>query len=708
LRERTRAASRLGRTAALLLLVLPAVAQSPSLAGFRLRTDLGLDVTFRSCTGLGSQSEVISLKVVGPDGVVFIQKVPGATSFADVSCTRAVSTGLALEGWRQTVVSGTGFRTNARLTLIDDLGSVVADWALTSAWPASLSVSLDDSSPIATETVGLALEGKAGLVVGTPRAVADAYATDAGTPLDVTAPGVLGNDSAPGAIQAVLVSPPAHGTLSLRGDGSFHYVPEAGFSGDDGFTYEAASGGLESPPAPVTITVGPQNLPPVANPQVLTTAACVPLAITLTAKDPEGHALTYSVLGAPAHGTLSGTPPSVTYMAVANFSGDDGFRFVANDGAQDSAAAFVSIAVAAAPAPGVTASGPTTLCAGGSVTLTADGGLAYLWSTGATARAITVTQAGAYSVAVTNFLGCTATSEPVTVAVNTAAKPTISASGPTLFCAGGSVTLTSSTAASYLWSTGATSRAITVATGGSYSVTATDANGCAAASDPLAVAVVPSGAGGCDLDADGVPDAVEAAAPHGGDGNFDGIPDSVQKNVTSLPSASGPYLTVEATGACSELVSVHAAQAGAGAIPPDAGFIHPFGLVGFRIPCAEGLSATVKIFYHGAADPPAAYRRYGPPSPVAVPGPGNSTWHTLSGVTFAPAHDGIPPTATFTLTSGAPGDDTSGDAIIVNDGGAAQPDVASAADVPALDTRALVALALLLALAGIHASRRAG
>jgi phage tail-like protein len=707
-RGRARAASRVARTAGLLLLVLPAVAQSPSLAGLRLLTDLGLGVTFRSCTGLGSQSEYVSYKVVGPDGEVTTRKIPGATSFADVSCTRTVSTDLALERWRQAVVSGNGFRTNARLTLLDDLGSVVAEWALASAWPATLTVSLDDSSHVATETVGLAVEGTTRLVVGAPRAVADAYATDAGTPLDVTAPGVLGNDSAPGAIHAVLVSPPAHGTLTLQGDGSFHFEPEAGFSGDDGFTYTAAGGGLESPPAPVTITVGPQNLPPVANPQALTTAACVPLPITLTARDPEGHALTYSVLGAPAHGTLSGTPPSVTYTPAANFSGDDSFLFVANDGVQNSAAALVSIAVAAAPAPGVTASGPTTFCAGGSVTLTADGGLAYLWSTGATTRAITVTQAGAYSVAVTSSLGCTATSEPVTVTVNTPAKPTISASGPTLFCPGGSVTLTASTAASYLWSTGATSRAITVATGGSYTVTATDANGCAAASDPLIVTVAPSGAGGCDADGDGVPDAVEAAAPHGGDGNFDGIPDSAQKNVASLPSASGPYFTLEATGACSGFVSVHAAPEGAGAIPPDAGFTHPFGLVGFRIPCAEGLSATVKIFFHGATAPPTAYRRYGPPSPVAVPGPGSSTWQTLPGVTFTPARDGIPPTATFTLTSGAPGDDTSGDAIIVNEGGAAQLDAAPAADIPALDPRALAALALLLALAGLHASRRAG
>ena len=91
----------------------------------------------------------------------------------------------------------------------------------------------------------------------------------------------------------------------------------------------------------------------------------------------------------------------------------------------------------------MTASGSTSLCPGGSVTLTAPAGFTYLWSNGAIGQSITVSAAGSYSVTVTNANGCPATSAPVGVTVNPLPQtPTITASGPTSFCQGGSVTLT--------------------------------------------------------------------------------------------------------------------------------------------------------------------------------------------------------------------------------------------------------------------------
>jgi len=90
----------------------------------------------------------------------------------------------------------------------------------------------------------------------------DSYSTSAGEPLSVAAPGVLENDSdlnsgEPGiAVEARLVSPPAHGKLKLNKDGSFTYTPAAGFSGSDAFRYRAFDGRLESPGvAIVTIEV---------------------------------------------------------------------------------------------------------------------------------------------------------------------------------------------------------------------------------------------------------------------------------------------------------------------------------------------------------------------------------------------------------------------------------------------------------------------
>jgi len=67
---------------------------------------------------------------------------------------------------------------------------------------------------------------------------------------------------------------------------------------------------------------------------------------------------------------------------------------------------------------------------------------------------------------------------------------TISASGPTTFCQGDSVTLTASSNSSYLWSTGASTQNIIVTTSGSYSVTLTNSCG-SASSAPTIVTVNP-------------------------------------------------------------------------------------------------------------------------------------------------------------------------------------------------------------------------
>ena len=121
----------------------------------------------------------------------------------------------------------------------------------------------------------------------------------------------------------------------------------------------------------------------------------------------------------------------------------------------------------------ISAGGPLTFCPGGSVTLTANSGSGYLWSPGGqTTRSVTVTNAGSYTVKVWNASGTSVVSSPIVVSnAGTGSTPTVTASGPLSFCPGGSVTLTSSTAPSYLWSNGATTQSITVTNSGTFKVT---------------------------------------------------------------------------------------------------------------------------------------------------------------------------------------------------------------------------------------------
>lgn len=83
-----------------------------------------------------------------------------------------------------------------------------------------------------------------------------------------------------------------------------------------------------------------------------------------------------------------------------------------------------------APGCPTTITGPTAVCAGGSVTLDAGAGFStYLWSTGATTRTITVSpaQTTTYSVSVTTAAGCQSTSAGHTVAVSALPSATVSA-----------------------------------------------------------------------------------------------------------------------------------------------------------------------------------------------------------------------------------------------------------------------------------------
>ncbi|HRH67023.1 MAG TPA: T9SS type A sorting domain-containing protein, partial [Bacteroidia bacterium] len=127
----------------------------------------------------------------------------------------------------------------------------------------------------------------------------------------------------------------------------------------------------------------------------------------------------------------------------------------------------------------ISSTGPLSFCSGGSVTLTASTGATYLWSPGGqTTSSIVVTTPGSYSVTVTGSSGNSATSPAVTVTVTSGGPtPVITASGPVSFCSGGSVTLSSTAAASYLWSNGQTTQSILVNTSGNYSVRTTT-NGC--------------------------------------------------------------------------------------------------------------------------------------------------------------------------------------------------------------------------------------
>ncbi|GAA3519227.1 hypothetical protein GCM10022234_13480 [Aeromicrobium panaciterrae] len=154
----------------------------------------------------------------------------------------------------------------------------------------------------------------------------DLYSTPDGQLLTISAPGVLGNDTA-GATTAALVDDATDGTLVLAADGSFTYEPDAGFTGTDTFTYTAGGPGGTSTPATVTITVVP--VPPNAVGDNYSTPTGQPLHVAapgVLANDT--HATSSTLVSDVSHGTLTlGSDGSFTYTSAAGFVGTDSFTY---------------------------------------------------------------------------------------------------------------------------------------------------------------------------------------------------------------------------------------------------------------------------------------------------------------------------------------------------------------------------------------------
>ena len=186
-----------------------------------------------------------------------------------------------------------------------------------------------------------------------PVAVNDSYTTTQDTPLNVSAPGVLGNDSDPDGdlLNAVLVSGPSHGTLTLNSAGSFLYTPSSGYTGSDSFTYMANDGQANSGVATVTISIIRPNRPPVAvndsysTPQNTVLNVVAP-GVLANDSDPDGDALTAVLAGNPAHGVLAlNATGSFRYTPATGYTGADSFTYRASDGQTNSAVATVSLTV---------------------------------------------------------------------------------------------------------------------------------------------------------------------------------------------------------------------------------------------------------------------------------------------------------------------------------------------------------------------------
>ncbi|MCK6472077.1 MAG: Ig-like domain-containing protein [Planctomycetes bacterium] len=299
---------------------------------------------------------------------------------------------------------------------------------------ATITVTVSDGIQSASDSFVLTVTAVNDAPVANNQSVSTAE--DTAKAITLTASDVEGS-----ALTYSIVTNPANGTLSGTAP-NVTYTPASNYSGSDSFTFRANDGALNSNTATVSITVTAVNDAPVANNQNVTTAEDTAKAITLTASDIEGSALTYSIVANPTHGSLSGSAPNVSYTPALNFNGPDSFTFRVSDGSLNSNTATISITVTSsndAPvidsAPWATPN-PVVLPATSTVSVVAsdpDGdALTYTWSkfsgTGTVgfspngtalseSSSATFSTAGTYVLRVTVFDGSLSTTGDVTVVV---------------------------------------------------------------------------------------------------------------------------------------------------------------------------------------------------------------------------------------------------------------------------------------------------
>jgi hypothetical protein len=138
----------------------------------------------------------------------------------------------------------------------------------------------------------------------------------------------------------------------------------------------------------------------------------------------------------------------------------------------------------------VSSSNGASICQGTTTVLSAPAAASYSWNNGSTASSLNISNGGTYSVVLTSAAGCVSTpSAPYTVTVNPLPTANVAVSGPTVFCAGGSVTLTASGGNTYAWSNNTTAAALNVTQSGTYTATVTSAQGCSVTTPAINVTV---------------------------------------------------------------------------------------------------------------------------------------------------------------------------------------------------------------------------
>ncbi|HIF9311390.1 TPA: tandem-95 repeat protein, partial [Photobacterium damselae] len=126
---------------------------------------------------------------------------------------------------------------------------------------------------------------------------------------------------------------PENGQVTVNADGSWEYVPNPDFNGEDSFTVVVDDGNGGTDTITVTVNVTPVNDAPVGEDVSAETPEETAVTGQLTATDVDGDNLTFKPGTNPENGSVTVNPDgSWEYVPNTDFNGEDSFTVVVDDG----------------------------------------------------------------------------------------------------------------------------------------------------------------------------------------------------------------------------------------------------------------------------------------------------------------------------------------------------------------------------------------
>ncbi|WP_255576404.1 Ig-like domain-containing protein [Comamonas sp. Y33R10-2] len=217
-------------------------------------------------------------------------------------------------------------------------------------WTDNPIVPLHESGLLGGVFAGLAALGVLGLSSsggssgGSPSPKANQAPSATTTPLSLNEGGrvpgkITATDPDGNPLTYKVTTPPAHGEVVMKSDGTFEYVPKPGYSGSDSFVVTVDDGHGGTTTVEVPVTVNPVNDAPVAVNDSVTATEDTPFnsTVSLVANDTDADGNPLTAVPGTFTTTAGGTiviaaDGSYTYTPPANFNGTDTVDYTVTDG----------------------------------------------------------------------------------------------------------------------------------------------------------------------------------------------------------------------------------------------------------------------------------------------------------------------------------------------------------------------------------------